>query len=257
LLWDHKAIIRQDIWDAVQDKLASQAAAQRGHKKAADQNLLKGLLFDNEGTPYSPDYTKKNGKIYRYYISQNLIQYRDHPKGSMARIPAHEVEKLTIDTIRNELIAILMLDQITDHHLIQHISNQELAIEVLIRTCVNKITVDDNQVHIDINTMKLRQSVQDDLDLNFSMQHENNSHIISVPFSIRRAHKGTIILKSKNTDDPFDFPPQKLKNLIRGIVWRDEHFAGMSMKAIADREGLSKAGVQKIIMGGFDTLMSL
>ncbi len=57
--------------------------------------------------------------------------------------------------------------------------------------------------------------------------------------------------------DPFELPPQQLKNLIRGVIWRDEHFAGMSMKAIADREGLSKAGVQKIVMGSFDTLISL
>ena len=51
-------------------------------------------------------------------------------------------------------------------------------------------------------------------------------------------------------------PPTQLKNLVRGVIWCDEHFSGMSMKAIAEREGLSKAGVQKIIMGSFDTLMS-
>ena len=65
-------------------------------------------------------------------------------------------------------------------------------------------------------------------------------------------------MKPENGEyDPFDLPPQQLKNLIRGVIWRDEHFAGMSMKAIADREGLSKAGVQKIVMGSFDTLISL
>ncbi len=66
-----------------------------------------------------------------------------------------------------------------------------------------------------------------------------------------------MITPENEEPDPLDLPPQQLKNLVRGVIWRDEHFAGMSMKAIAEREGLSKAGVQKIIMGSFDTLMSL
>jgi len=106
--------------------------------------------------------------------------------------------------------------------------------------------------------MKLKQSIQDLLNLAIFTKPETHSHLISVPFTIRRANKGSIILKPENGDaDTFDLLQLQLKNLIRGVVWRDEHFAGMSMKAIADREGLSKAGVQKIVMGSFDTLMSL
>ncbi|NCT41271.1 MAG: recombinase family protein [Alphaproteobacteria bacterium] len=254
----HEAIISQNIWNAVQENLKNQAAAKRGHTKADEANLLKSLLFDCEGTPYSPDHTKKSGKIYRYYISQNLLQYRDHPKGTMSRIPAHEIEKVTVNTIGNHLIGILMLDQITDHQVIQHIKKQTLPIEMFIRTCVNKIVVHQNELQIDINAESLKESIQDNLDLNIPTKTKNHNHVISVPFTIRRAHKGTIILKPENDEyDPFDLPPKQLKNLIRGIIWRDEHFAGMSMKAIADREGLSKAGVQKIVMGSFDTLMSL
>ncbi len=44
---------------------------------------------------------------------------------------------------------------------------------------------------------------------------------------------------------------------VRGIVWRDEHFDGTSIEDIATREDLSKSGIRKIIMGSFDTLMTL
>jgi site-specific DNA recombinase len=65
-------------------------------------------------------------------------------------------------------------------------------------------------------------------------------------------------MSSKNGGhDPLDLPPFQLRNLIRGIVWRDEHFDGVSIEDIAAREGLSKSGVRKIIMGSFDALIAL
>lgn len=61
----------------------------------------------------------------------------------------------------------------------------------------------------------------------------------------------------KGDHDPLDLPPHQLRNLVRGIVWRDEHFDGMSIEDIAACEGLSKSGIRKIIMGSFETLMAL
>lgn len=62
----HESIISQDTWDAVQFKLSQNASVTRGDKKATDANFLKGVLFDCEGTPYSPSYTSKGKKRYRY-----------------------------------------------------------------------------------------------------------------------------------------------------------------------------------------------
>lgn len=93
----HEAIIPTELWQAVQNRLQAQASCTAGSRKSRDINLLKGLLFDSDGTPYSPTYTTKGKQQYRYYISQNLVQYRDHPKGIMARLPAQGLEhSLTI-----------------------------------------------------------------------------------------------------------------------------------------------------------------
>lgn len=255
----HEAIISIDIWNQVQEKLNNQAVAKRGHTKSKETSLLKGLLFDSEGTPYSPDYTRKsNGSIYRYYISQNLLQYRDHPKGVMARLPAHEVEKVVSRAIQEEILNILALDNIKDHRIIEHIQESGLPIENIIRTSVTKITVGQDNLDIEINSARLKTCLQSHLDLKITSKAGKQNYVLSCPFTIRRAHKGSIIIEPENTEkDLMDLPPIQLKNLVRGVIWRDEHFAGMSMKAIAERECLSKAGVQKIIMGSFDTLMSL
>jgi hypothetical protein len=49
-------------------------------------------------------------------------------------------------------------------------------------------------------------------------------------------------------------PPEKLKKLVQGVLWRDEHFAGLPLKDIARREGRSEAYVGSTIFAGFETL---
>ena len=92
--------------------------AKRGHTKLPGVNILKGLLFDRAGMPYSPLHAKKgNGRSYRYYVSQNRIQQRDRPKRVMARLPAHEIELAVLNAINKHLCtpALLHLDPIEDH----------------------------------------------------------------------------------------------------------------------------------------------
>ena len=245
----HEPIIPHDIWDKVQEKLSSQAAAQRGHKKATDKNMLKGLLFDCEGTPYSPDFTNKGGKRYRYYISQNLIQYRDHPKGTMARIPAHEIEQVVMDTLRDRLFKILELNQIDDHEIIEHITMAALPMEELLRNTVNKITVDQGILTVDISAVKLRQAIQKHLNINIPERYSQPIHVLSMPFTTRRSYKGAVILKpERGNHDPLDLPPHELRNLVKGTIWREEHFNGMTLPAIAARDGFSKQHVHQMIL---------
>lgn len=229
----------------------------RGHRKDGDPNLLKGLLFDEDGKRYSPTKAKrKAGRIYRYYISKNLTGYRDHPKGTMVRIPAYEIEKFVTDTIETKLLDILALDPIDDQHSIQHITGKNIPHSTLITEGVNNITVNQSCLEIDVNPARMRETLKAYLELDIPERSKETSHVLSVPFKLNRANRGAIILKPENSSR-LDLPPEQLKNLVRGVVWRDEHFAGMSMRAIARRENMSEAGIRKIIMGSFDTLMNL
>ncbi len=215
------------------------------------------MLFDQDGTPYSPDFTNKGGKRYRYYISQNLIQYRDHPKGTMARIPAHEIEKVITDTLRNGLIEILALDRADDHATIDHILNNAPSAEALIRKTINRITVIQDELQIEVNGANLHRDLQTSLDLSIPVKFEKPDHVLTVPFTTRRSYKGAVIIKPDNSDhDPLDLPPYQLRNLVKGTIWRDEHFSGIAIKDIAARENLSESGIRKIIMASFDILLA-
>ena len=85
----HEGIIDEAIFNTVQEQLKNKTVSKSKSSTQSGDSLLKGLLYDHDGVIYSPTYTVKKGKRYHYYISQNLLQYRDHPKSIMARIPAH------------------------------------------------------------------------------------------------------------------------------------------------------------------------
>ncbi len=48
----------------------------------------------------TPSHAVKNGKRYRYYVSQPLLRNRGSRAGSGTRIPAHEIEAVVIREIR-------------------------------------------------------------------------------------------------------------------------------------------------------------
>src|SRR6476661_5266415 len=67
--------------------------------------ILTGRLFDDRGNRMSPTHANKLGVRYRYYVSQAILQNRKVEAGSIARVPAPEVETLVCEGIRRHLAA--------------------------------------------------------------------------------------------------------------------------------------------------------
>ncbi|KZY45021.1 resolvase, partial [Roseovarius sp. HI0049] len=95
----HEAIIQQDLWDKVHTILAESPRKRAAHTRAETPALLKGLLFGPDGAAFSPTHTRKNGKLYRYYVSQTVLK---HGAGScpVGRVAAGEIEAAVIDQLR-------------------------------------------------------------------------------------------------------------------------------------------------------------
>src|SRR5260370_17119655 len=57
--------------------------------------LLSGLLFDDRGNVMSPSHARKaNGRRYRYYVTQAVLQGRQESTGSIRRVSAEAIESL-------------------------------------------------------------------------------------------------------------------------------------------------------------------
>lgn len=96
---EHDAIIDQDVWDAVRTILKESPRVRANRSRANTPALLKGLLWGADGAAFSPTHTRKNGKLYRYYVSQTLLR---HGAGSctVGRVSAAEIEGAVVDQLR-------------------------------------------------------------------------------------------------------------------------------------------------------------
>jgi site-specific DNA recombinase len=99
---EHEPMLERDLFEAVQAKLAASAVARQVRLRGSPA-ILTGRIFDDRGNRMSPTHSNKLGVRYRYYVSHALIQKCSADAGSVARVPAPEVEALVLDGIRKHV----------------------------------------------------------------------------------------------------------------------------------------------------------
>ena len=100
---NHAAIVDREVWDAVQEQLASNRQGVKGRVNAINPSLLAGLLFDEQGERLVPTHSKKGTRRYRYYVSAGLHQGASTANASGLRLPAHELEAAVVKNIADFL----------------------------------------------------------------------------------------------------------------------------------------------------------
>jgi DNA invertase Pin-like site-specific DNA recombinase len=101
---EHQRIVDQSLWDRVHEILRESPRRRAMHTRAQTPALLKGLIFGPTGVAMSPAHTRRNGKLYRYYVSTDVLK-RDSASCPIRRVPAAEIENAVIDQLRGMLRA--------------------------------------------------------------------------------------------------------------------------------------------------------
>jgi len=70
---EHKAIVDEELWNAVQARLTDNRTTRR-KSRIETGALLGGLIYDDRGNIMSPSYSLRRGNRYRYYISSAFMQ---------------------------------------------------------------------------------------------------------------------------------------------------------------------------------------
>jgi site-specific DNA recombinase len=68
--------------------------------------LLTSLIEDANGNRFTPSFTVRRGRRYRYYVSQLSIKNPAGQRGGPTRVPAHELES----RVTEKLVAFLKSD---------------------------------------------------------------------------------------------------------------------------------------------------
>ena len=99
----HPALIDDETWTAVRDRLAANAGDHRYKAKSAEPSLLAGLLVDARGERLTPSHAVKKGRRYRYYVSASLITEAGTDRAQGQRLAAREIEEAVITILVDAL----------------------------------------------------------------------------------------------------------------------------------------------------------
>jgi site-specific DNA recombinase len=97
---EHDAIIEQSLWDQVHALIAESPRQRSTRPRGRTPALLKGLIFGPTGAAMTPTHTRKQGRLYRYYISSDAIR-NGHCACPIRRVPADQIEAAVISQIRS------------------------------------------------------------------------------------------------------------------------------------------------------------
>jgi site-specific DNA recombinase len=96
---EHEAIVGQELWDAVQQKLDENAVDRKIGRNVREVSLLAGLVFDEQRRSMSASHANKGTRRYRYYVT-----HQDHTRDRQAwRVPAHDLEQIVIARVEKHL----------------------------------------------------------------------------------------------------------------------------------------------------------
>lgn len=154
----HEGIVDEVIFEQAQKMLDFNMVQANNGTKAKPSSLLAGKLFDSSGNYMSPSHSNnRHKKTYRYYISQAIIQNRQHEAGSLSKIPATEIEVFVksqiINFIKDENNIQKYLENFPVWKQKKILSKIELAQfdNNFIRTIIDKIVLYEDKIDILIN----------------------------------------------------------------------------------------------------------
>jgi site-specific DNA recombinase len=99
---EHETIVDRAAWDKVHAIMAENTVARGNRSRAQTPALLKGLIFASGGHAMTPSHTRKNGKLYRYYVANDAIR-RGYAECKVRSVPAAEVEEAVVAQVRHLL----------------------------------------------------------------------------------------------------------------------------------------------------------
>ena len=150
---EHEAIVSRDLWDQAHAILETNGRARAGRTRATTPALLRGILrCAHCGCAMGPTFSKKRGKLYRYYLCVHASKngYDSCPTRTLS---AGEIERAVVDQLRAILRAPEFLAQTyraarvqADAHLeeLSHRRNETEESLGLLRQEVAHIAAGDN-----------------------------------------------------------------------------------------------------------------
>jgi DNA invertase Pin-like site-specific DNA recombinase len=275
---EHPAIISQELWDKVQERLRANYKTRRNATNAKSPSLLVGLLYDDQGNRFTPFHADRNGKRYRYYVSQAKIHNRTTGSSGPTRIPAQDIEGIICRKILSLLsspehllqaLGVESDDAATSKSLIT-VGKQFIKIwptkspseqREFLGTVISRIVVQETRLEVAINRTVVRQILlnapttiqKDKNDLREKNLHDIFKLVIDA--RVKRCGGEVRLIVPAHTGN--GVPGRPVQSLIRAISrvhhWQEEILAGRfkGRHSIAQITGLEERYAGRILQCAF------
>lgn len=101
---EHQPIVSHELWDRVHARMGESPRQRAATTRSQTPALLKGLIVSTTGRALSPTHTRRRGRIYRYYVSQNVLK-SGKESTAVCRVPAGPIEAAVIEQLRALLVS--------------------------------------------------------------------------------------------------------------------------------------------------------
>ena len=202
----------------------------RTDQRVKSPALLKGLIYDGAGNRMSPSHAvKKGGQRYLYYVSQAILQGRTQEAGSVARLPAPDLERLVTEAIFDGLAA----DDRTRVARAQLLDLEQRDRHLALRRVIRKVEVAVDQVKLTIDPSALDHTATDcGIERDESRSDALTTWVL--PFKIVPRGGGTRVMLAAGQLPASDASATALlKAFVRGYRWRLQLMNGEA-RSIAD-----------------------
>ncbi len=234
---EHPAIVDADLFEAVQAKLAENLN-RRDLRKGKSDALLTGCIFDDRGNLMSPTHAVKKGVRYRYYVSTARVQGRRAEAGTVARVPAQEIETHVLGALREQFAD--MPEERQEQR--DFLKQRELRIDVRSET-------------LEI-FWRLPSAAQESSDAssftNDGAFDADESHRIVLPWTFTPHKRRRDIIVPTSTSGyvrPIEQAEQEslTRSIAQGQTWLKEIMSGTAIRAIALREQRSERMIRMLL----------
>jgi site-specific DNA recombinase len=275
----HQAIVSQELWDKVQARLVANNQARRNGSSAKCPSLLSGLIYDEQGNRFTPSHAVKDGKRYRYYVSQAAIHHRPRAKGPR-RIPAHEIEDLVCRRLRtllgapNELLKIVtsLTDELIDSQSVidagQALSSaweseSSVSIREFLNDVVARVVVPETGIQVLVRTGALIRKLLRDagsprkVEVRKILAADKAENVITLDIDTRLKRCGgevRLVLPADSVEEIKRRPsPSLIKAIARAHDWYGQIVAGgmTGRRSIGKATGLDERYVAQILHAAF------
>jgi hypothetical protein len=238
----HKAIIDQELWEQVQQHMASKSIEHKTYHMVSFP--LSNKLFDISGERLISVYANKKGRRYRYYISQGLSADPKDSSSSGWRLPGQEIEQVIAHAASeillddNAIIEALQEAGIAAHH-IPAALNAAKKIQQdstgLINRFIQRVDLRQDGIRL---TLSLASLLSPEVDLNI---------IRDVPLRMKR--RGIEMRLIINGSSPVRVDQTLLKTIVCAHKWFNDLATGRvkNMAEITSREGVDKSYVSRVV----------